>query len=277
MTNKFLIGPVILAFCFIIALPALAQDPPKTEEKGRLPRIIGLEPPPIIITPEKEALIKELLGLMNASNNSEAIANQIMDQLEALVARQFSNEMRGWIKAQKFPLDEQKRLEAIVDETIQRILTRIRDELPKRVNFSELVEKIGIEIYNRHFTEAEVKDLIAFYKTSTGQKFVKVLPQITSEIIPELAKSIPPEPTRFAGELLEKIAIEAYNRHLTEAEVKDLITFNKTSTAQKFARIRQQIILEMMSGVERSLAPELVPLINKIFENELSKLIPKRN
>jgi len=277
MPNRFLVGLMALAFSLIIALPAHAQDPPKTEEKGRPPLIISLEPPPITITPEKKALIKELLRLMNASNNSEAIANQSMDQLQAAVASLISNEMREWIQAQKFAPAEQKRLGAIVDESVQRILTRLRIEFPKRVNYSELVEKIGIEIYNRHFTEAEVKDLIAFYKTSTAQKFVKILPQIAAEIMPGVAKSPPLEPTQLAGELVEKIAIEAYNKYFTKAEVKDLIAFNNTSTAQKFARIRQQIILEMMSGVGRLLGPELIPLINETVDNELLRLTPKRN
>src|SRR5262245_55314187 len=91
MTNKFLAGLMALAFCFITALPANAQD---------------------TLTPEKKALIKELLTLMNASGNSEAIANQIMEALQAPVANALSNEIRGWIQEQKLPPAEQKRLEA---------------------------------------------------------------------------------------------------------------------------------------------------------------------
>lgn len=46
MTNRFLPGLIALAFCFTVALPAYAQSDP---------------------TPEKKALIKELLGLVNYS------------------------------------------------------------------------------------------------------------------------------------------------------------------------------------------------------------------
>jgi hypothetical protein len=60
MAPRFLAGLTALAFCFITALPAHAQNEP---------------------APEKKALIKELLGVMNAASNSEAIANQISDQL----------------------------------------------------------------------------------------------------------------------------------------------------------------------------------------------------
>jgi hypothetical protein len=50
MTNRFSAGLIALAFCFIFARPAYAQNEP---------------------TPEKKALIKELLGFMNAGYNSE--------------------------------------------------------------------------------------------------------------------------------------------------------------------------------------------------------------
>jgi hypothetical protein len=191
MRNRFLPGLSALAFCCAIALPAYAQSDS---------------------TPEKKALIKELLGLTNAAYNSEAIANQIMDKLQAAVTSQFSNEMREWIQAQKVAPAEQKRLEAIADETIQRILTRVRAEVPKRINYGELVEKIWVEIYNKHFTEAEVKELIAFNKTPTAQKYLKILPQI---------------------------------------------------------------IAEMTSMTEKLIAPELIPLIDKIVDDELMKLTSK--
>ena len=181
MTNKFLAGLMALAFCFIIALPANAQD---------------------TLTPEKKALIKELLTLMNASGNSEAISNQIMEALQAPVANALSNEMRGWIQEQKLPPAEQKRLEAETDESAQRILTRLRAEIPKRISFGELVEKVGVETYDKYYTVAEVKDLIAFYKTSTGQKFVKILPQLTADLMSGTGKLIEPELTKLMTETL---------------------------------------------------------------------------
>jgi uncharacterized protein len=179
MRNRFLPGLIALAFCCAIALPAYAQSDP---------------------TPEKKALIKELLGLMNAGYNSEAVSSQIMEQLQAPVASMISDNMRGWIQAQKLAPAEQKRLQAEVAETVQRILTRVRAEFPKRVNYRELVENVISEIYDKYFTEAEVKDLIAFYKTSTAQKFIRLLPQFTAEMFPRLEKLIGPEMTKLINE-----------------------------------------------------------------------------
>src|SRR5262245_53127679 len=129
MTNRFLPGLIALAFCGAVALPAYAQSDS---------------------TPEKKALIKELLGLMNAGYNSEAVTTQIMEQLQAPVVSLISNEMRGWIRAQKFSPAEQKHMEALVAETVQRILTRVRAEFPKRVKYRELAEKVISEMYDKY-------------------------------------------------------------------------------------------------------------------------------
>jgi uncharacterized protein len=179
MTKRFLAGLIALAFCFIIALPAHAQNSPATEKK---------------------ALIKELLGLMNAASNSEAVANQFRGQLQPIMAGLISNEMRGWIREQKFSPAEQNRMETLVDETVQRILTRVSVELPKRIGFAELIEKVAFEIYDKYFTEAEIKDLIAFYKTSTAQKFIKLLPQITAEMMSGTEKVVGPKLTELISE-----------------------------------------------------------------------------
>ena len=179
MRNRFLPGLIALAFCGAIALPAYAQSDP---------------------TPEKKALIKELLGLMNAVYNSEAVSGQIMEQLQAPVATMISDSMRGWIQEQKLAPAEQKRLEAEVHEFAQRVLTRVRAEFPKRVNFRELAEKVMLETYDKYFTEAEVKDLIAFYKTSTAQKFIRLVPQISAEMFPRIEKLIGPGLTQLINE-----------------------------------------------------------------------------
>ena len=202
MPNSFLAGLMALALSLIIALPAHAQDPPKTEEKGRPPLIISFEPPPITITPEKKALIKELLGLMNSGNAAEAIAIQFLEQTQQSAIILIKSDLREWIQGQKVAPAEKKRLEAGMDESAQRILTRLRAEFPKRINMGEILEIVMLEVYDKFFTEAEVKDLIAFYKTPTGQKFIKILPQFSAEMLPRIGQLMDPAATQLATELL---------------------------------------------------------------------------
>ncbi len=42
-----------------------------------------------------------------------------------------------------------------------------------------------------------MKDLIAFYKTSTAQKFIKLAPQITAEMLQRITQLMDPELNRL--------------------------------------------------------------------------------
>lgn len=46
------------------------------------------------------------------------------------------------------------------------------------------------EIYGKHFTTKEIKDLSAFYRTATGKKLAKVFPTITSEVMAKMMPTI---------------------------------------------------------------------------------------
>lgn len=54
------------------------------------------------------------------------------------------------------------------------------EEMMKEFKAEELIDLI-IPIYKKHFTQAEIQQLIAFYKTPIGQKVTATLPIIASE------------------------------------------------------------------------------------------------
>jgi len=45
---------------------------------------------------------------------------------------------------------------------------------------NELIEQIAV-LYARNFTADELREVVAFYRRPTGQKFVQKLPAITQE------------------------------------------------------------------------------------------------
>jgi hypothetical protein len=204
MANRFMAGLIALAFCFIIALPAHAQDPPSTEEKGRPPGMVVISPAhaQASLTPEKKALIKELLGLLNSGNAAEAISIQFLEQFQQSAIILIKSDLREWLQGQKFAPAEKKLLEGEMGKSAHRILTRLRAEFPKRIDMGEILEVVTVEVYNKYFTEAEVKDLIAFYKTPTGQKFIKILPQISAELLPRIRQLMDPVANLLTIELL---------------------------------------------------------------------------
>lgn len=58
----------------------------------------------------------------------------------------------------------------------------------KYINWETIGEDVK-QVYKNSFTEEEVRDLIAFFKTETGQKFTKQNPEINQKIA-EISQSI---------------------------------------------------------------------------------------
>jgi len=181
MSTRLLAGLTALAFCFItaIAIPAHAQD---------------------AITPEKKALIKELMKLMTTSTNSEAMIDQFLGDGLKQSAPMISQALLMEIPQEKLPPDEQKRLKTDADGATERIMAHVRAEFPRRVNLAELFDRIGVEIYAKYFSEEEIKELIILYKSPAAQKFLRLLPQITAEMLPKLQEWITPSLTQLMEE-----------------------------------------------------------------------------
>ena len=59
-----------------------------------------------------------------------------------------------------------------------------------------------VSIYSKHFSDEEIKDLIAFYKTPTGKKLIEKQTIISKESM-ELTMKYMPE---FQKKITEKIA-----------------------------------------------------------------------
>lgn len=87
-----------------------------------------------------------------------------------------------------------KQMAGAVVANLSQNLKKARPDIPQNVidllptevmavfeeNIGSLVEVV-IPIYHTHFTGAEVKELIRFYSTETGQKIIKVLPGLMQE------------------------------------------------------------------------------------------------
>jgi hypothetical protein len=57
-------------------------------------------------------------------------------------------------------------------------------------------------IYDKHFTHKEIKDLIKFYKSSTGQKMLEKTPEITKDLMTSMISKQLPE---FQEKLSKKL------------------------------------------------------------------------
>ena len=107
-------------------------------------------------SPEGLAAARELMTVMRSGDQFKAIMPSIMQALKPAIVQNRPD----------------------VDREFDALVPKLMDAMNSRVD--EMLEKIA-GIYARNFTVAEIKEITAFYRGPTGQKFVQRLPNVMQE------------------------------------------------------------------------------------------------
>lgn len=135
------------------------------------------------ISPKKLILIEELRVLTKRDEN----ATQILDLMIHQIQDQ-ANTMGKTI----FGENTDPAITQTFNDTFNRITTRMYDLMQEQIDFVTIQRNIDQQLYNEYFTEAELQDLIDFYRTPTGQKTAQVLPQLTQRSMELFSQEITP-------------------------------------------------------------------------------------
>jgi hypothetical protein len=127
----------------------------------------------------KQESIKELFHLMRSDSLTDRMFTAMIPTMQM--------QMQGQIK-DSATLAHSNEMMGTMMQTVK--------EISKKMINEDIVT-----IYDKYLTQNEINDLISFYKTTTGQKFIKIMPEMQKEIMtvmyqkymPELQKSIKPK------------------------------------------------------------------------------------
>jgi hypothetical protein len=109
------------------------------------------------------------------------------NELAAVMSREMMNQMSRDITAQLWPKLE-KDIESRVDKAT---LSELRTEFERLLaKFADEALKEAPKIYARYFDAQELRDITAFYRTSTGRKALQVMPKIMAEYAEYNASSL---------------------------------------------------------------------------------------
>jgi hypothetical protein len=130
------------------------------------------------ISPQKQALIAELLRVMDTRKQTQDVVNAMMDQLEKEIPEIVWNGLSESLS--KLTKEEQEEVRAKVTQSALETSQRFRDAISKKLDFAKLDEITGA-VYGKYFSETEISDLISFYKSNTGQRVLQIMPQMLAE------------------------------------------------------------------------------------------------
>ena len=99
---------------------------------------------------------------------------------------------------------EQDEFQKELIESQLRFSKRFRELYPKRVNMEQVIEEIYYPLYDKYFTENELKDIVVFYKSSTGKKFIEVTPQLFQESMRKSSELLNPKIIQLVNEIMQE-------------------------------------------------------------------------
>jgi len=166
------------------------------------------------VSPAKEALIKELLEV---SGSTKAVTD-VSAIMMAFQRAESQKQMSAMIdEDKKLSAEEKVMLKQETAESIDRVTKRVGDFFTKEIDLDSVLLEIATPVYDQNFSENELRDLIAFYRSSTGQKVISLMPKLMAETMDGFSKKVVPK----------------------------LEEFLKKTTDEEFAAIKQKVEQEM--------------------------------
>lgn len=150
------------------------------------------------LSPEKLALIQELLQVTEQKKNAELRLETMLTNMEETLPQVLAKMIRD-----RTTLEGDDLLQRVT-VTTQRMVKRYRELLPSRIDIGEITETITTDLYAKYYTEQELQDLIDFYKTPTGRKAIATLPQLTEEAIKQSNDILLPKITQLLQEIMQE-------------------------------------------------------------------------
>ncbi|MCA6572708.1 MAG: DUF2059 domain-containing protein [Pseudanabaena sp. M57BS1SP1A06MG] len=150
-----------------------------------------------VISPDKRTLIKELLEITESSKN----ANQVM---ESMVRSELPKMVSTILKAVPALNSDRPEVQKQFSDIVSRMAVKYRDRVIKQIDINQLIEQVSYPIYDKYFTESELRDIIGFYKSPTGKKAINVLPQIMVDSMSRTNDILLPKMSRIMTEIISE-------------------------------------------------------------------------
>jgi len=198
--NKLLLVSLLLSLSII---SVRAQDPSASPAQR--------------ISPEKQALINELLDLTSSKKTIDAMLKAQADQMDKELPQLIWQMVTGMKELKSLTPDqrEEVRLKVLSSTGPGR---KMYELVQAKIDFHKLIEDISLPLHDKYFTEME----LAFYKSPTGKKVIEVMPNLLTETINQTAVAIMPRMTEITTQiqLEETLRMEKEIQAIVKAEEK---------------------------------------------------------
>jgi hypothetical protein len=181
-------GARALLATLLVAVPAAADEPPPLSE-------------------ERIALVTEFLEVTESGHGTVALRQAFVDRLEHTYPQTFEE----MLDELSLSAEGEAAARARYEESFARFRARFVELFDEQIDLAVLARVLYAPIYTRYFSDDELRELIAFYRTPTGRKSLHALPRAMTEVTVEVVPAMAPLITSLVNEAVagEKAALAA--------------------------------------------------------------------
>jgi uncharacterized protein len=174
---------------------------PSTQNKLISPTEFSAKSSKKTILKSKKELISQLLEI--------AGGKQIYDQTQQIILSQQKQELPKILKQMiesysSLTPSQKKDAYAKAIQNMSAALDELGQYLSAETTYQELLERVYYPIYDQYFTEADLRDLVAFYKTPIGKKLISISPQLSATSQKLTFEVIMPRLSEIIGRMIQK-------------------------------------------------------------------------
>ena len=157
------------------------------------------------VSTEKETAIKELIALINVDNRAEDLVGLLSMQMDSLREATISAVLDD---RTDLTAAEKKSLRESLIANQKEASKRFQEKMMQKLNYNEMINEIAAIVYDKYYTLEEVRDLLTFYKTPTGQKTLKTMSPLMSDTMQLTQERLIPKIPIILKEIQEEEKIE---------------------------------------------------------------------
>ncbi|HJQ71504.1 MAG TPA: DUF2059 domain-containing protein [Blastocatellia bacterium] len=150
---------------------------------------------------KKQEVIRELLEVTGARDSATKIIDSVVAEMNKqypLIIEQLADADPTLTPAQR------KEAKKVLGEDQAKFTAKLLERIKQRVDVGKIMAEINSSLYDQYFTEDELKDMVAFYKTPTGKKTLAVLPEYFSASIRMTSEKLMPLITPIVMEIVDE-------------------------------------------------------------------------
>jgi len=133
------------------------------------------------LTESKQQTIRELLTIVGLAGMAEQMRDQ-QSIVELMRMRPSYSQMMELAVSEQGDLSERGRQQLLARlEDFDAFAERFRALFAERLNFSQIIEAVYPPLYDKYFSEEELRQMLAFYRTPVGRKSIEVMPSLMQE------------------------------------------------------------------------------------------------